>query len=228
MWSNLNWKYWRTSPHLNCFVFTDWTCLCVEHVIHTCSVKSKHFRYVVHSNVNISHIWPYLRENSSKTTNLLKFTEKKLGKLSKNSSAVKVSLFFCPSCRFSVSKRRGRFGPAWVMILQDSSKSTNLVKFIHSEWWRNLGIPRSANDLILMWRWLKWCYCTEEVLKQTSIPRMLRSVVCKKQTDHPVNLEEVQVSYTRWSGGTGYIRRGKCIRDEMFVSGRGECVCVKL
>ncbi len=26
----------------------------------------------------------------------------------------------------------------------------------------------------------------------------------------------------------GYLRRDKWIRDEMFVSGRGECVCVKL
>ena len=26
----------------------------------------------------------------------------------------------------------------------------------------------------------------------------------------------------------GYVRRGKWIRDEMFVSGRGECICVKV
>ena len=28
------------------------------------------------------------------------------------------------------------------------------------------------------------------------------------------------------SGKMGYLRRGKWIRDEMFVSERGECVCV--
>jgi hypothetical protein len=35
-------------------------------------------------------------------------------------------------------------------------------------------------------------------------------------------------THTRWSGGRGYLRRGKWIRNEKFVSGRGECVCVKV
>ncbi len=30
-----------------------------------------------------------------------------------------------------------------------------------------------------------------------------------------------------WRGGMGYLRGGKWIRDDMFVSGRGERVCVK-
>jgi hypothetical protein len=29
------------------------------------------------------------------------------------------------------------------------------------------------------------------------------------------------LGHTRWSGGMGYLRRGKWIRDERFVSGRG-------
>jgi hypothetical protein len=32
--------------------------------------------------------------------------------------------------------------------------------------------------------------------------------------------------HTLWSGGIRYLRRGKWIRDEMFVSGMGEYVCV--
>ncbi len=36
------------------------------------------------------------------------------------------------------------------------------------------------------------------------------------------------LGHMRWSGGMRYISRGKWIRDEMFVSGRGKCVCVKL
>ena len=34
--------------------------------------------------------------------------------------------------------------------------------------------------------------------------------------------------HTRWSGGMEDLRREKWIRDEKFVSGRGECVCAKL
>ena len=34
------------------------------------------------------------------------------------------------------------------------------------------------------------------------------------------------LAHTRWSGGD--LRSGKWIRDERVVSGRGECVCVKL
>ena len=30
-----------------------------------------------------------------------------------------------------------------------------------------------------------------------------------------------------WRGVKGYLRRGKWRRGEKFVSGRGECVCVK-
>jgi hypothetical protein len=33
------------------------------------------------------------------------------------------------------------------------------------------------------------------------------------------------LEHTRWSGEMGYLRKGKWIRDEKFVSGRGECVC---
>jgi hypothetical protein len=29
------------------------------------------------------------------------------------------------------------------------------------------------------------------------------------------------LAHTRWSGGMGYLRRGKRIRDERFGSGRG-------
>jgi hypothetical protein len=32
---------------------------------------------------------------------------------------------------------------------------------------------------------------------------------------------------TRWSGGRGYLRRGKWRGGERSVSERGECVCVK-
>ena len=34
--------------------------------------------------------------------------------------------------------------------------------------------------------------------------------------------------HTRWSGGMEDLRREKWIRDEKYVSGRGECVCAKL
>ena len=44
-----------------------------------------------------------------------------------------------------------------------------------------------------------------------------------------LKLEGVKASHTlRWSGEMGYLRRGKWIRDERFVSGRGESVSVKL
>jgi hypothetical protein len=36
------------------------------------------------------------------------------------------------------------------------------------------------------------------------------------------------LAHTRWSGGRGYRRRGKWIRGERFVSGKGECVHEKL
>ena len=42
--------------------------------------------------------------------------------------------------------------------------------------------------------------------------------------DQEVKLEEVKASQSRWSGGMGYLRREKWIRDKNFVSGRGECV----
>jgi hypothetical protein len=35
------------------------------------------------------------------------------------------------------------------------------------------------------------------------------------------------LSHTRWIGNRGYLRRGKWIGGEKFVSGRGEWVCVK-
>jgi hypothetical protein len=34
------------------------------------------------------------------------------------------------------------------------------------------------------------------------------------------------LTHTRCSGGIGYLRSGKWIRDEKFMSERGECVCV--
>ena len=40
--------------------------------------------------------------------------------------------------------------------------------------------------------------------------------------DCDLNLEMLTASHTRWSGGMGYLWRGKWIRDEKFVSGRGE------
>jgi len=36
------------------------------------------------------------------------------------------------------------------------------------------------------------------------------------------------LSHTRWNGDRGYLRREKGIRGERSVSGRGECVRVKL
>ena len=36
------------------------------------------------------------------------------------------------------------------------------------------------------------------------------------------------LAHTRWSGGRGYLRREKWIGGERFVSGRSECVRVKL
>jgi len=36
------------------------------------------------------------------------------------------------------------------------------------------------------------------------------------------------LTHTGWRGGRGYLRRGKWIGDERFVSERGECASVKL
>ena len=47
-------------------------------------------------------------------------------------------------------------------------------------------------------------------------------------------MEKVKVSHnetdahTGWNGGMGDLRQVKWISDERFVSGRVECVCVKL
>ena len=40
-----------------------------------------------------------------------------------------------------------------------------------------------------------------------------------------VKVEVNRHTHTRWRGGMGYLRRGKCIREERFGSGKGECVC---
>jgi len=47
--------------------------------------------------------------------------------------------------------------------------------------------------------------------------------------DQKLKLEEVKASHTlRWSGGMGYLRRGKWMRDERVESGKGVRVCVNL